>query len=262
LEMARDLVEHGFDGRANAVPIPRSLQELVERRLARLPRHTQDVLFIVAALSQPTQALVAAAAAHPETAEADIQRSVQLGLIETDANAIRFSHPLLASVHYSRATPDQRRALRSRLAAVVDDVEERARHLALGTAEPDGKIAATLEDAARRARSRGAPEAAAALLDEGCRLTPQEDVTERWNRIKEAAMCHYLAGDTDRARMLWEEMERFVPAGPARASALWHLVEFRHANLDPEEQIDAMLRALDEAGDDLALASEIHHTIA
>jgi len=262
LEIARDLVEHGFDGQANAVPIPRSLQELVERRLARLPRHTQDALLIVAALSQPTLALVATAAAQPEGAQADIERAVRLGLIEVEGDAIRFSHPLIASVHYRGASPIQRRALHRRLAEVVEDIEQRARHLALATTGPDGTVAGTLEEAAARARARGAPETAAALLDEACRLTPPDDVTARWNRMKEAAMCHYLAGDTGRARMLWEEMERSVPPGPARAWALWHLVEFRHANLDPKEQIDAMLRALDEAGDDLALASEIHHTIA
>ncbi len=260
LEMARDLVEHGSDGRANAVPIPRGLQELVERRLARLPRHTQEVLLTVAALSQPTRALVGAA--HPETAEADIERAARLGLIEIEGSAIRFSHPLLASVHYQGASPAHRRALHRRLAEVVTDVEERARHFALSTTEPDRKVAGSLEEAAGRARARGAPEAAAALLDEACRLTPPEDVAARWNRMKESAMCHYLAGDTDRARTLWEEMERSVPHGPARASALWHLVEFRHSNLDPEHQIEAMVQALDEAGDDLALASEIHHTIA
>lgn len=260
MEMARDLVEHSLDGQANAVPIPRSLQELVERRLARLPRHTQDVLLTIAALSQPTRALVGAA--HSETAEADIDRAARLGLLEVDGNAIRFSHPLLASVHYQGASPARRLALHRRLAEVVADVEERARHLALSTTEPDRMVARSLEEAAGRARGRGAPEAAAALLDEACRLTPPEDVTARWNRMKEAAMCHYLAGDTDRARMLWEDMERSVPPGPARASAMWHLIEFRHANLDPEEQIQAMVRALNEAGDDLALASEIHHTIA
>jgi DNA-binding CsgD family transcriptional regulator len=262
LEIARDLVEHGFYGRANAVPIPRSLQELVERRLARLPRHTQDVLLIVAALSQPTLALVCAAAAHPETAAADIERAVRLGLIEVESDAIRFAHPLIASVHYRGASADQRRALHRRLADSVADVEERARHLALATTGPDGKVAGWLEKAADHARARGAPEAAATLLDEACRLTPLEDSEARWNRTGEAAMCHYLAGDTDRARALWEEMERSVPPGAARASALWHLVEFRHSTLDFEQQLEAMSRALDEAGDDLALGSAIHHTIA
>src|SRR5207245_10864866 len=122
LEMARDLVEHGSDAHANGVPIPRSLQELAQRRLARLPRHTQDVLLTVAALSQPTRALVGAA--HPETAEADIERAVRLGIIEIEAGAIRFSHPLLASVHYQGASPAHRRALHRRLADVVTDVEE------------------------------------------------------------------------------------------------------------------------------------------
>jgi DNA-binding CsgD family transcriptional regulator len=61
---------------------------------------------------------------------------------------------------------------------------------------------------------------------------------------------------------LWEEIERSVPSGAARAAALWHLVEFRHENLSLQQQIDAMNRALLDARDDPALTSAIHHTIA
>jgi len=262
LEIARDLVEHGVDGQANAIPIPRSLQELVAGRLARLPRRTQDVLLIVAALSQPTLAQIGAAAKHPETAEADIERASRLGLVDVDGSDVRFSHPLLASIRYRAASPLQRRALHRRLAQVVVDIEERARHLALATTGPDTDAAASLDEAAARARSRGAPEAAAALLEEACRLTPTEDLEARGKRTREAAMCHYLAGETERACVLWEEIERSAPPGPARAAALWHLLEFRNSNLDLAEQVAAMDRALEEAGDDLALKSAIHQTLA
>ncbi len=177
-------------------------------------------------------------------------------------NGIRFSHPLLASVHYQAASPGHRRTLHRRLAHAVVDVEERARHLALATTAPDREVAAALDLAAARARARGAPDAVAALLEEACRLTPPDDQAARWKRMGDAAMSHYFAGDTDRARALWEEIERSVPSGAARASALWHLVEFRHANLSLEQQIEAMNRALLDAGDDPALTSAIHHTIA
>jgi DNA-binding CsgD family transcriptional regulator len=260
LEIARDLVEHGIEG--DAVPIPRSLRELVERRLARLPRHTQDVLLIIAALSQPTLTQVRAAAENPATVDADIERAARLGLVEMKGNGIRFSHPLLASVHYQAASPGHRRTLHRRLAHAVVDVEERARHLALATTAPDREVAAALDLAAARARARGAPDAVAALLEEACRLTPPTDQAARWKRMGDAAMSHYFAGDTDRARALWEEIERSVPSGAARASALWHLVEFRHANLSLQQQIEAMNRALLDAGDDPALTSAIHHTIA
>jgi DNA-binding CsgD family transcriptional regulator len=260
LEIAHDLVEHGLQG--DTVPLPRSLRELVERRLARLPRHMQDVLLTIAALSQPTLTQVRAVAENPATVDADIERAARLGLVELKGNSIRFSHPLLASVHYQSTAPGQRRTLHRRLSATVVDVEERARHLALATTAPDRDVAAALDEAAARARARGAPEAGAALLEAASRLTPPDDQGARWTRMGDAAMSHYLAGDTDRARALWEEIERSVPSGAARASALWHLVEFRHANLSLQQQIEAMNRALEDAGDDPALRSAIHHTIA
>jgi len=260
LEIAQDLVEHGLQG--DAVTIPRSLRELVERRLGRLPRHTQGVLLTIAALSQPTLMQVRAAADDPATVDADVERAARLGLLEIKGNSIRFSHPLLASVHYQAAPPSQRRTIHRRLAETVVDIEERARHLALATTAPDRDVAAALDEAAARARARGAPEAAAALLEEAIRLMPPDDLATRWKRMGDAAMSHYLAGDTDRARALWEEIERSVPSGAARASALWHLVEFRHANLSLQQQIEAMNRALLDAGDDPGLMSAIHHTIA
>jgi DNA-binding CsgD family transcriptional regulator len=260
LEIATDLAEPGRQG--DTVPLPRSLRELVERRLARLPHHTQEVLLTIAALSQPTLMQVRAAAENPATVEADVERAARLGLLELQGNSIRFSHPLLASVHYQAASPDQRQAIHRRLARAVTDVEERARHLALTTTAPDAQVAVALDEAAARARARGAPDAAADLLDEASRLTPKDDVQGRWRRTGEAAMCHYLAGNTDRAQALWEEIERSVPPGPLRAAALWRLVEFRRSNLSLQQQIGAVDQALQEAGDDPALQSAIHHTIA
>ena len=262
LEIARELLEHGFDDAGVALPIPRSLRELVARRLARLPHHTQDLLLVVAALSRPTVAQLVAAVDRHGSADADLQRCARLGLIEVDGDQVRFAHPLLASVHYQAASADARRVVHRRLAQVTVDVEERARHQALATSGPDSSVARVLDEAAARARSRGAPEAAAALLDAACRLTPADEVEGRWKRMYEAAMCHYLAGDTERARALWEEIERSVRPGPARAAALWHLIEFRHSASTIQQRVEAMARALGEAGDDLALTSAIHHTIA
>ena len=49
----------------------------------------------------------------------------------------------------------RRRSLHARLAEIVPTAEERARHLALATAEPSREIASILEDAARSAHARG-----------------------------------------------------------------------------------------------------------
>ena len=73
---------------------------------------------------------------------------------------------------YGSASAERRGQLHKRLALVVSDPEERARHLALCTTEPDEEIAAELEAAAALAARRGAPEAAAELFSAAKRLTP------------------------------------------------------------------------------------------
>jgi DNA-binding CsgD family transcriptional regulator len=262
LEIGRDILEHGMEHRTGAITLPKSLRELVEQRLGRLPRRTQELLLLISALSNPTLPVIAAATERPDLLEDDINRASGAGVVEVEGDQVRFAHPLLSAVRYATASAEQRRAVHRRLAGVVVDIEERARHLALAATEPDASVALALDEAARWARARGAPDAAAALLEEAIRLTLPGQLEASWKRTSEAAMCHYMAGDTDRARQLWEQIESSAPAGPARAAALWHLAEFRHSRLNLKQQIVVAERAFREAGDDVALKSAVEHTIA
>ena len=56
---------------------------------------------------------------------------------------------------------------------MVDDEEERALHLALGTDAPAEPVAAALESAAERAAARGAPRTAAELAELAVEMTPR-----------------------------------------------------------------------------------------
>src|SRR5207248_2588515 len=82
----------------------------------------------------------------------------------------------------------------------VADLEERALHLALGTREPDEDVARELERAASLAARRGAPEAAAELLEHAIRLTPVDQDQARWTRMVTAAERHLAGGDFAAAR--------------------------------------------------------------
>ena len=64
---------------------------------------------------------------------------------------VRFTHPLLASLCYEQAPPWKRRAVHARLATLVEDPEERARHLALAA---DGRRRGAGRGARRRRRAR------------------------------------------------------------------------------------------------------------
>jgi predicted ATPase len=197
------------------LPVPKALDTLVGGRLAALPRATGDVVVAAAALSQPTLALVSAVVGAD--ARLLLEPAVEADVVLLDSDRIHFTHPLLASVAYSRVSLGRRRRLHRRLADVVRDIEERARHLALATESPDREVSATLEQAASGARARGAPQAAAELTEQALHLTPPE-LTDRAFRLRiQAAGHHFEAGDASRAQILLEEAVASAPPGPQRA---------------------------------------------
>ena len=132
-------------------------------------------LLVIAASSQPTVELVLAVVGS-DGSHAGLAQAEATGIVERADGRLRFSHPLLASTVYLNAAPRERRALHLRLADLVVDPEERARHLALAAEEPDTQVAQALEEAARHARARAAPDAAADLADLARLLTPPEEV--------------------------------------------------------------------------------------
>src|SRR5262245_10583064 len=176
LEIVRALVRDGRPDLSGVpLPIPPSLTALVRRRITRLPVATRSLLPFVAALSQPTIGL-AETASRSSDASDRLSKALRAGVLVANADRLEFSHPLVGAAVYGQLSPARRRTVHRRLAEVVTDSEERARHLGLGTAEPNADVASTLDVAAGVALSRGAPSAAAELYEQACRLTPQSDV--------------------------------------------------------------------------------------
>ncbi|MEJ7792214.1 MAG: LuxR C-terminal-related transcriptional regulator [Gaiellaceae bacterium] len=261
LELGRALLARDVSlAPGDPLPVPANLHELVRERLAGLPAAAREAALVVSALSRPTVELVAAAAIRGG-GEAALEKAEAAGVVELADDRIRFSHPLLASVVYAQAAGSRRRALHARLAEIVDDADERARHLALAATGPDPQVAAAVEDAARRARARGAPQAAAELWERARRLTPPDDA-EGWRRAVEAGECHLEAGDTDRARVLLEDVVARLPPGPERAAALTRLAWVRSFGKGSHVGADLFRAALAEIGDDLASRIEIERGLA
>jgi hypothetical protein len=105
------------------------------------------------------------------------------------------------------------------LANASIDIEERARHLALATREPDVEVARLLDSAAAHARARGAADAAAELAEQAVRLTPPSDVEARENRMLAAAEFLIEFEVAASTRVLDELLGAGV-SGPRRAQAL------------------------------------------
>ena len=226
LEIVRMLRRSGVSVEAGQpLPVPESLHELVHGRLLALSPESRDYLLAAAALSQPTVSIVEAATG---VRRGDgLAPALEAHVVELDGDRIRFTHPLLAAGAYELADPRRRSEIHARLAELVENPETRAWQLAASVDEPDDVVAAALEDAALRARARGAPRPAGLLLERSAALTPATDELARKRRALAAAAAHHEAGDTDRARALLEPALEQAPPGPERAAALVALARVR-----------------------------------
>jgi DNA-binding CsgD family transcriptional regulator len=239
------------------LPVPTDLDELLQARLATVGADARDVARVIAALAEPTVALVETAL--DGRSEPGLAEALDARIVELDGERIRFTHPLLAAAVTTRATPKSRRALHARLAEIAPSAEEQARHLALATFHADDAAAMTLEDAATAANARGAPAAAADLAEQALRLTPTASPDDARRRLFVAADMHHLSGNTPRAIALLERALKTAAPGSERATVLVHLA-------DVQSSLDVSLRlfrdALAGAADDAWLQATIHHGLA
>jgi DNA-binding CsgD family transcriptional regulator/tetratricopeptide (TPR) repeat protein len=246
LELARAIAR---DPDAADVQLPSTLAELVHAQIGSHGADVQEVLLAAACAAAPTIELVAGAtdrnaddvAGLLEPAEAD-------GIVAIVGHRLRFAHPLLARGVYSGASSTERRAMHRRLAGIVTEPEVRARHLALASTTGDLLTLQALDEAADIARRRGAPAAAAELIELARGLGG--DTPER--RIRSAQ--HILAaGDSPRAVAILEAAIADMQPGPLRATAL-NLLGYGHTYHDGNvEAIKCFERALADVGDNLAL---------
>lgn len=217
LELARVAEQRGVSTAALELPLPESLAETLRERFDAVPADTSDTLLTVGALSTPTLDMLEAALGP--NARSRLQPAIDAGMLVLEEDRVRFSHPLIGAAVYAEAWPDRRRACHRALAELVGDPDERARHLALSSQGPDAELARTLEEAAQRARLRGAPEAAAALVEQSWRATPTDEADNAWRRGLLASEYHFQSGDLQRFRELTEGLLATARSGDERSMA-------------------------------------------
>jgi DNA-binding CsgD family transcriptional regulator len=256
LELARSFEQDGAaqhsavrPSAAPATPLPNSLAQLVQTRIDGIEPEVRQALLAVATLTDPTAGQVQHALGKDLVAtQRLLERAEEASIVTIGGSAVRFSHPLLAAGVYSAAAPAERRRMHRRLAEIATDPEDRARHLAQAAISLDEDDAAIMDEGARRARSRGAPAAAAELLA----LAIELGADSAARRI-ELARHYFDAGDPARARGLLEETVSGLDAGPVRAEALWLLAVVRLHDDSYREAAQYLEQALGEAGTDLRL---------
>ena len=222
-------------------------------RIIKLPATTRDALAVAAALGAPSTSLLERAGVTSDALEPALRARV----VEDDNGTVRFSHPLLSSVLY-QDLGNQRRSVHKRIAAIIDDPLEHARHLALAADAADADVAAVLDDAARLATDRGAAASAAEVAEQALRLTPPHARDAVHRRALAAARAHLVAGEWTRARTIATDLLAETGAAPLRAEVLLLLAEFSHDDL----AVPVLEEALGEAASNSWLQAVIHIRLA
>jgi DNA-binding CsgD family transcriptional regulator len=240
LELARSL-----EGEVGA-------QDALRARVASLPEEVRELLLVVALLSNPTRERLRAVV--PEL-DARLDAALAAELLEQRDDRIRFTHALLADAVSSHEGDARTRDVHLRLADVETDPEARARHLALATDAQDVEVAAALDQAAQSALARGAPSAAAELLELAIERTPPgEGADLRAGKIA-VAQAHFRSGAIARANAVLQELVDELPPGDERADVL---VRLAGGSPDLATVLELAERAHDEVGDDDVVNSRVH----
>jgi len=236
--------------------LPRSVREhATTSRVRGLSRDANDMLLLVAANDRVTLQLLAALT-PPGRFDVAFSKIKDSGLVIEDGEAVRFAHPLYRAAIYEDATSGARHEIHRRLAEAITDPERRAYHLSYSTDTPDESLANEIEEGARIASTRGAPESAAVLYDGAVRLTPLGRV-EMIARLDAAGENHFVAGhmESARARML-QAIENARP-GEDRADLLRRLGGMEYFFYDPDLSRRHFEAALVESTDETLLC-KIH----
>jgi DNA-binding CsgD family transcriptional regulator len=205
------------------LPLTERLERAFASRAAELPTPTRTLLLLAAADDAGVLSEVLAAAATIDGGEPTVEGlvpAVDARLAEVDGARVVFRHPLVRSAVYQGATMAERRAAHAAWAKVLaDQPERRVWHRASALVGPDEQIATELEQAARRARRRGAISVAVGALERAVELTV--DRTRRAQRLLDAAEVVSELGRRELALGFVAEAEQLgLGAGDRRRAIL------------------------------------------
>jgi DNA-binding CsgD family transcriptional regulator len=261
LEIIRLLREVGEPAPDRPLPVPGNVRELIAGRIRGLSRSVRESLLVAAAVAEPEVRLLDAVLGRDVVP--DMESAEAEGLISIDRERVRFRHPLFGAAIYGRASDADRRSVHRKLASVLAGSEEGARHGALAVRGQDEEVAAALEEAAFAATNRGAPAAAAGLLEMAIGHTPDARPQDRERRMIARGDETARSGDTARAIAVLEEAIATATSPANRVLARVKLASIRY-DLDSEPNAAFALceAALAEPIEDIELLALVHATYA
>jgi DNA-binding CsgD family transcriptional regulator len=217
-ELAARLGRAEFEGRAALVgPLPphQRAEALFAETIAGLGGRPRAALLVLAAAGDgDVRALEPALGAAGARLE-DLETAEAAGLVRLLGGRVEPVHPLVRSVAYHGAAPDERRRAHAAVAGGLPDGDpRRAWHLAAAATRPDEAVAALLDERAAEARRRGGYASAARAQRRAADLSP--DPGKRAQRLLDAADDFDIAGAIgEAASVLAEAAELDLDAATA-----------------------------------------------
>jgi DNA-binding CsgD family transcriptional regulator/tetratricopeptide (TPR) repeat protein len=197
IELAKVIAEDPAASRrwaAEPLPPGARLAAAITARFDALPASARTALLVAAVADGPD--LRAAAGGVFERDAQALAPAERLGLVTIDKTGLRFGHPLIRSAIYHSVPFSLRAAAHRRLAAALSDQPDRqAWHLAAAVLHPDESVAALLSATADQAQRRGGTAAAALALERAAELSP--DPEDQARRLLSAASAAVTAGQGD-----------------------------------------------------------------
>jgi DNA-binding CsgD family transcriptional regulator len=226
------------------LPLPARLRDVVDSRLGTLSRPAREAVLATAVLARPTMSTVAGAIGG----RGAVEEAVSAGVLAGVGESLWFTHPLFATGVLDASSESEQRRIHGRLADLVTEAEERARHLAEAAEGPNEAIAAAVEAAAARTAGRGAPDSAVGLAKRAVELTPADERTSLHKRRLDCARYAFAAGDPRHAAEMLVQQRVAAAAGRERAEVgleLARAVRASHGASAAITHCEAALREVD-----------------
>jgi DNA-binding CsgD family transcriptional regulator len=205
----------------NPLPLTERLERAFAARLGELPPETR-IMLLLAALDVGDLPVLLNAATRLAGRELDadaLAPAADASLVTIAEEGVRFRHPLVRSGVYQAASALERRDAHAALAdALSGNADRRVWHRAAASRRADESIAAELDEAATRARRRGAVDTAVVALQRAAELSESDAGKAR--RLLSAAALAFELGRQDQVHELTQATDGLALDGLERARLL------------------------------------------
>ena len=233
---------------AASLPLTDRLERAFATRVSDLPDDTRR-LVEVAALGEEGilhEILAAASAISGRTIGIDaLEPALHASIAVLDGDEVRFCHPLIRSAVRQQAGLSEGRRIHEAYAEVLrESAERRVWHRAALITGVHEDIACELEEAAARARRRGALAVAVTALQRAAELSGPD---QRVGRLLSGAELAFELGQREAVEQMLAVVERLGPDPLQQARAAWIEEVSLTRPLADADRVNALLSAAEHA---------------